>query len=334
MKRRSLSIWIFLGSLVVAMLGYLFLPCPNTHPQNAMYGITWSKPYAESLGIDASAGLRATLDDLHVKYFRIPAYWTEVQPKQNNFYWTALSDQLNLIAAHDGKVILVVGAKQPRWPEFWIPQWAGALSEVEREKAQLNYIEETVKKFNTHPAVMAWQVENEASFPFGTGERQPDTFIEQEMDLVHRLSHYPVYTTDSGELSTWLGFHEHIDRLGVSVYRVINNRYIGRWRYTFLPPWFYVRKANLLAPWIKPIYVSEFQMEPWAETPLPLTPLDQQFHIFPLEQMEKNFSYAQKMELPAIYFWGTEWWYWMKTKMHHPEFWNAAKAFFTRNQAK
>ncbi|MSR85348.1 hypothetical protein EXS71_02845 [Candidatus Uhrbacteria bacterium] len=305
-------------------LGLMMITWPQKQKLNTIYGITWSKPYAESLGINSTEGLRAALDDLHIKNFRIPAYWSEIWIEER-LHWEDLDEQLDLIASRQGKVILSIGAKQPRWPEYWIPNWVTPLPKDERERGQLGYVKAVIKRYDHHPAVIAWQVENESQFPFGTGDEQSPEFVQQEMQLVRSLSTHPIYTTDSGELSTWLDFRHDIDRLGISVYRVVKNRYIGIWHYWFLPPWFYTAKATLISPWIKPVYVSEFQMEPWAETPLHITPLDQQFKTFNLAQMQSNFSYAQKMNMPSIYFWGAEWWYWMKIKMNHPEFWEQAK---------
>jgi len=44
-----------------------------------------------------------------------------------------------------------------------------------------------------------------------------------------------------------------------------------------------------------------------------------------LNQFYKNVEFAKKQELYNFYFWGAEWWYWMKVKQNHPEFWEAAK---------
>ncbi|MDP3794106.1 MAG: EamA family transporter, partial [Candidatus Uhrbacteria bacterium] len=133
------------------------------------YGITWSKPYAESLGIDPYEGLQATLDDLGVRHFRIPVYWSEIEPRAGEFEWDALTHQLEMIRERGGDIILVIGAKQPRWPEWWAPKWLDALSPADQEAAQLRYVETVMRHYADYGIfIKAWQVENEPRFSFGT----------------------------------------------------------------------------------------------------------------------------------------------------------------------
>ena len=330
------KILLILGAILVMVFGFLFLGWPTVN-HNTVYGVTWSKPYAESLGLDPYAGLQAVLDDLSVRHFRIPVYWTEVEPKQGEFYWDSLTRQLEMIHARDGKVILVLGAKQPRWPEWWVPAWVEMKTPQEQKDSQKLYVETVIKHFAPYGSMIeAWQVENESQFPFGQHAPQDPSFVTEEMQLVRRVSQeqFPagerplIVTTDSGELSLWLGFHRDVDALGVSAYRAVVGPVVGLWHYWFVPPWFYARKATLLRPWIKSVFVSEFQMEPWARKPLTeLTP-DEQIKNFDLPQMKKNFWFAERMNMSQIYFWGAEWWYWMKVKQNHPEFWEGAKGFF------
>jgi len=49
------------------------------------------------------------------------------------------------------------------------------------------------------------------------------------------------------------------------------------------------------------------------------------------EQFKENIAYAKTAGFSENYFWGAEWWYWMKEKQNHPEFWNYAKELFIEN---
>lgn len=326
---------LILGGIIVLIYAYFFIGKGKVSP-NVRYGMTWSDPYAVSLGIDPVEGFNAALNDLNIKYFRIPTYWTETQPELSEFKFDRVKQQLDAVAAKGGKAIVVVGYKQPRWPECWMPDWARKLPADQRDRAQLNYVERTVRTFIDHPAVEAWQVENEPSFAFDFGICDPPltkTITRKELTLVRDIektngNKHPIYTTASGELSWWMAFGTQIDGVGISVYRVILHPLIGIFKYSFLQPWSYLRKANLVTWLVHKVYVSEFQMEPWSTMSLPDTLLEDQFKTFDKAQMDKNFIFAEQMGFREIYFWGAEWWYWMKTKHNHPEFWETAKTFF------
>ncbi len=326
---------IFLFALAVFLIGlfaYLFVGWSSRSTQTT-YGITWSKTYADWLGINSLVGLRATLDDLGVREFRIPAYWTEIEAKRGVFTFSWLDQQMDLIASRQGKVILSVGQKQPRWPECWVPEWAKKQSAEQRQASRLVYLNQVFQRYAHHPALLAWQVENEADFAFGECEKVPRAFTMQEMDSMRQLEmktfsvakRHPVYTTESGEFSWWFGYAGHVDGVGVSVYRDV----IGPWgRFAFpIPSWFYARKAALIHRLVKTVYVSELQAEPWVISSIKDVSWDELQTIFPVETLKKNLAYAQDISLPRVHVWGAEWWYWMK-KNGHPEYWAAAKAFF------
>lgn len=322
--------------LIVGAWAYFFVGIETVDP-NTAYGVTWSDPYAEALGIDPQAGFTAVLADLNVKLWRIPAYWTEVEPQPGVFHFEALQKKLDAIAAHGGKAIVVVGATEPRWPECWVPDWAKSMNTTGREAAQVAYLKATFNAFSNHPALDSWQVENETSLVlFGQCKDQPKAFLRQEIALMKNLEtqafasgqRHPVITTDSGEFSTWLDFPGLTDGRGYSVYRKVTAPYYGVFSYDMLTPTYYQRKAALVAHWTGPLFVSEFQMEPWVLQTITTTPLAEQFKTLSLAQMNENFSYAERLHVPRVYFWGVEWWYWMKVKMGHPEFWETAKSFF------
>jgi len=54
------------------------------------------------------------------------------------------------------------------------------------------------------------------------------------------------------------------------------------------------------------------------------TPIKEQYRSMDLEQFRKNFFYAKRIGLSPIYFWGVEWWYWLK-EQGDQSIWQAAK---------
>ncbi len=297
-----------------------------------MYGVTWSRQYAQELGLDPDRALTSALNDIGIQRFRIPAYWglLEIEPGQWDF--SSLDRDIEEIGKRGGQVILAIGEKLPRWPECWGPVWWKKLPREAQRPLTLKYLKTVIERYRDNKTVVAWQVENEPHFRYGDCPAPDVAFFKQEKKLVRGLDpSRPIFTTDSGELSLWLGLGESVDRLGVSVYRVVRNPFFKNWNFTYwwIPPYFYNRKATLLRPFgVKEIYVSEFQMEPWSHRSLRETPLDDQLTTMDLARMKSNFSFAERMGMPAIDFWGIEWWYWMKEKQNHPEFVDEAKKFW------
>ena len=323
------------GLLLVAILAFLFIGWPSKTPQ-VTYGMTFSRPYAQELGLDPDKTLQVAVDDIGIKRFRLSAYWKLIEPEQGTWNFSDLDKDVQTVAAHGGKVVLAVGEKLPRWPECWGPDWWKKMPRAEQRQETLRYIETVVTRYRNNPAILAWQVENEPHFVYGDCPAPDYLFIRNETDFVRGLDPTrQIYTTDSGELSTWLTLGVFVDRLGISVYRVVRNPIIGNFNfyYWFVPPYFYLHKAILLRPFgVKDLHVSEFQMEPWSNKALQDTPISDQLSSMNLQQMQKNFNFAERMGLNAVDFWGIEWWEWMKEKQGHQEFIEAAKKFWQAHQ--
>jgi hypothetical protein len=297
------------------------------------YGYTWSAPYARDLGLDPEVAFEKTLTDLQPTEVRLPAYWSEIEKQQGNFDFRELDHQIELANLHHVHVELAIGARLPRWPECWVPDWAKTLDADSRTQAQLDYVKAVYEHEKENEAIRGFQVENEPMLnSFQTCPGLTRDLALKEIRFVRgeeakRAVKRPVATTDSGELSSWLHFNGETDELGVSVYRVVTNPMFGI-VYWILPADFYSTKAFFLQHWISQVYVSEFQMEPWANQPLTETPIETQVKQFSLKQMNKNFNYASRLEMPRVDFWGIEWWVWAGEKQNHPEYWEAAKTFF------
>jgi hypothetical protein len=337
-KTKSLP-WIIhtligLGVVVSCITAFLWIgwDAPTTGPMRL--GVTFSQIYASDNGMNWREVLTQALDDLKIRSFRIPTYWNIVQPDADRYDWSSVDYQMDEIGRRNGHVLLVVGAKQPRWPECWLPEWAKKLTPSEEHAARLEYIQSVVQRYRDNPALEAWQVENEPAFIYGQCPLPDTAFFEKELALVKSLDpDHPITTTDSGELSSWLSVGPLVDRLGVSVYRVVRLPWGTKWSYDWIPTFWYARRALLVRPFVKDIFVSEFQMEPWLVKPLNETPLSEQYETMDLAQTKKNFRYAEQMQFNEIYFWGVEWWWWLKTQHGQPQFWDEARAFFAQHSS-
>ena len=319
-------------TLLVFVLIVLFIGWPQVD-SSTHYGMTFSRPYATSLGEDPTHVLNVALDEIGIKQFRIPAYWGLLEPSEHGKWdFSQIDADIAAIGARKGHVTLAIGEKLPRWPECWGPSWWKVLPRTQQKPLTLEYFKAVVDHYRGNPTITAWQVENEPYFQYGDCPAPDKSFITEELSYVKGLdTSRPIYSTDSGELSTWLELGPQVDKLGVSVYRLVRNQLFGNFNltYFFIPPYFYEHKAWLVHFFgVKDIYVSEFQMEPWSNVPLPQTPVDLQLSSMDETRMQSNFSFAERMGVSEIDFWGVEWWVWMRDLKGHPEFVDEAKLFW------
>ncbi len=319
----------FLWLLVGVFFLFVFLPTP-THPASTItYGVTFTPSHARYLGLDWQALYRSMLDDLGVRNFRLSAPWDEIEPQGGAWNFTDLDWQLDEANRRGATVMLAIGRKLPRWPECRVPQWAATLATGDMEQAILTMLQETVLRYRGHPAVAAWQVENEPYFTFGHCVKLPKSFYDRELALVRSLDpSRPIIGTDSGELSSWISLAARVDRLGVSMYRITWNPIMGYFSYP-LAPSFYSRKISLVRWWTgKPVMLSELQMEPWLPNQSVLTlPWSELEKSFPIKRFADNLAFAREAGFDTQYLWGVEWWAWAATK-GHPEYWDAARRVF------
>lgn len=294
-----------------------------------IYGVTFSKKFAQQMQLDWQEAYLAVLDDLNVKYLRIPTYWEDIEPQKNQYDWSAIDWQIAEAEKRNAKVIMVVGRRQPRWPECHDPDWVELEKTDEVKKKILQNIEKVVNRYKNRQIIEMWQVENEPFLDFfGECPKIRQFELQQEIDLVKALDDRPILITDSGELSTWYPTILLGDYFGTTLYRTTWNEYVGYWEYFFMPASYYRVKALL---WNKPLartMVAELQAEPWfPKNPLD-TPLPEHYRSMNKEQLIKNAEYARQTNLSRAYFWGVEWWYWLKEVQQEDDIWQAAKQFF------
>lgn len=334
MKTITKSLLKVCGAVLGICLGFiglfLFAGIPKLTP-GLIPGVTFSAPYAEELGLDPNEALQIALDEIGIRHFRLSAYWKRIEPQQGNTNFQELDKQLEEIGKRQGKVILAIGEKLPRWPECWGPDWWKQLPREQQRQKTLRWIETVMTRYRDNPTIEAWQIENEPHFAYGDCPLPDYLFINTETDFARGLDPTrPIHTTDSGELSTWITLGPFVDKLGISVYRVVRNPWFGdtNLTYWFIPPYIYARKAMLASIFgVKEVYVSEFQMEPWSNKALTETPIKDQLSSMDIERMKKNFHFAERMGFTHIDFWGVEWWIWM-SKQGHPELVEEAKRFW------
>lgn len=297
------------------------------------YGVTFSSLRTRELGLDVKETYLEVLDQLSIKHLRLPTYWNSIQKTANTFDFSETDFLIDEAAKRDVKIVLVLGVRQPRWPECHLPKWAKKLTVEQRQQKALDFIKEVVKRYQGNTSIKSWQVENEPLLAsFGAGCDKPDkNFLKKEVELVKNLDGRNIILTDSGELRSWVTPMSLSDVFGTTLYRRVYNKYLGYLDYPY-PPMFYAFKSqiikNFFAKQNQATIIVELQTEPWLEKNNPkAVPLETQIKAFSVEDMDKNIQYAKKTGFGQTYLWGVEWWYFMKEN-GYPGYWDYAKGLF------
>jgi GH35 family endo-1,4-beta-xylanase len=230
--------------------------------------------------------------------------------------------------------------KTGRWPECHIPTWANNLSEKDQQSELLNYITTVVDRYKNSKEIVYWQVENEPLFKFGecpSWYYQNDNFLKTEVALVKSIDPTrKIIISDSGEQSDWFDAAKIGDIVGITMYRnawVGVSDTFGLEAYSFLDPAVYMKKAQIIQKMFgKDVMCIELQAEPWTAEPLAQAPLTEQLKSMNPQMFQEDVAFAKQTGLNKFYFWGVEWWYWMKTTQNQPGIWNEAKQLFQNNR--
>jgi len=299
--------------LVLYVLLRIFKPKSN---QDMIFGVSFSAEHARYLGLDPVKNLDKILNDWNFKYLRLSAYWNRIEKQQGKYDFTDLDWQMATAKKSGAKVMLAVGQKIPRWPECHLPEWTSSLKKEEYNTALLNFITAVVNRYKDNPALEIWQVENEPYLPFGICPPRDTKTLKEEIALVKELDkNHETITTDSGELSLWMRAARKADLFGVTMYRVVWNRFTGYWRYNWLPPSYYSLRARLHGLSASKVFITELQAEPWIPHGTILdTSIEEQYKSMDVKQLEENLQAARDTGFARAYLWGAEWWYWQEGK--------------------
>lgn len=322
---------LILIAIFLLVIAFFFLgKAPMS--EEIKWGVNFSQKHSSGLGLNWKENYLALLDDLEAKHLKIAVHWDLIEPEKNEYSFDDLDWQIKEAGDRGAKILLVIGMKTPRWPECHLPEWVKPLNREEQEERILKMIEKIVLRYRDSEIIYSWQIENEPFFPFGDCPwLHSKEFLRKEADLVRELDFKkrPVIISDSGEWSIWFRAARIGDVVGVTMYRKVWFSQMSFYVTYPIPPVFYYRRAQLVKNFYdKEVACVEFQAEPWGPKLLYDSPIEEQEKTMNLEQFRKNVEYAKKTGLDTFYFWGSEWWYWMKEKQNKDEIWNEVKKIF------
>ncbi len=335
LKKRWRSLTIILTILV--FIGFFWLWATNrpTKKTNELtYGLTFSPLVLNDMGLDWHAAFIDMLDNLKVKKLRLVAYWNIIEAEKDKYTFNDIDWQIEEAQKREAKIILAVGGRLPRWPECHQPDWAKNQNKTEREQELLDYLEQTIKRYDSNPAIAAWQIENEP-FLFGFGEcpKLDKKFLDQEIALAKKLTKKPIIITDSGELSLWVPAAKRADIFGTSIYRHTYSRLLDHYiTYPFTPNFFKAKtKITELFTKEKPMIVIELQAEPWGKEAYFKLSAEERAKTMDLTKFKENIEFSRQAGFDTFYLWGIEWWYWEKETNQNNSYWQYAQELFAQS---
>jgi hypothetical protein len=297
-------------------------------PASVAWGVTFSQKASRDFGLDWQANYLSIVNDLKPSGLRLVAYWDLVEPTPGHYDFRDLDWQFDQAEKAGIPVILVVGQKVPRWPEYHFPRWLDPQDARERKARLLEYLPHVVEHYRSRRTLIFWQVENEPFLSFGRGLHTDVTFLAKEIALVRKTDpRHKILETDGGEWGGWAQAAKLGDAFGTSLYRHVYRRGIGSITPSRTPE-YYAQKARETRRVVgrpdEEVICAELQAEPWGSTLNYKMTLDQQLAFFPEQTFADNIDFARKTGLTKFYLWGAEWWYYLK--LHgHPEYWEHAR---------
>lgn len=311
-----------------------------------LLGVNFSHRQALWLGLDPDEAFRDLLDRLRARHFRLSLYWDEIQPEPTRYDFSRVHRQLDLIEARGGSVVLTVGLKAQRHPEFYPPRWLqnGGLPAPGQEigTAQrllahlLLMLERAVALLADYHSIVAWQVENEPFLPAAgrtPGWRIAPRTLEREIEAVRGSDprHRPIVINHSS-LTVWsAGWLRALLRGDVLAQDVYTRRPAGPLRY--INPY----RLGPLGPSLltqsvlahragRQFWITELQAEPWERVPLPELGLANTWSISP-RRIAANLRLAVAAHPERIYLWGAEWWLYRRM-LGDGSYWELARDLF------
>lgn len=293
-------------------------------------GTTFSQLQCRYLDLDYKETFQS-ISSMGFDYIRLCAYWNEIEPVAQQYDFSILDWLIEQSSNHSMKIVLAVGMKAPRWPEFHFPRWIEEAfdtsqanqpldSDTALREHALKYLERLID--HTKDAVISfWQVENEALNKPGvaSGRYLSQAFIQQEIDLVKRISgsNNKILLTNSVSMLPFGNDDKNAvtaslplaDAIGLNVYTKVP---LNESLYMEAYPFFWKKLAEWQAEIVgngKEAWVAEAQAEPWEWHKLVATDKSNYPSTSPEAATELVLRLGN-LGYDTILLWGCEYWYW------------------------
>lgn len=288
-------------------------------------GATFIHINAEALGLDWQAAYREIIHDIGIKQIRIPIFWDQIEPTPGQFNWENLDWQMAEAAKAKASVLLVVGHRVPRYPECYAPAWTQTMDDRQFKQALFSMITATVTHFKDHPALTAWQVENEPLAKIvgtiwgGQDCREIAPWVAEEVKLVRSLDPRPTVVTYA--FTPWMAsqlrqtLKADSDVIAITLFNKVYFRsffytgYVEMFKLGLLAPLRLAYQRAIAAHHHKDFWVAELQAEPWGpDGPYQFDRPEDAYLSINADRLQETWNYATQAGVAKLYFWGIEWW--------------------------
>ena len=326
-------------------------------------GTTFSRRQSEYLELDWQQTYQELLE-FQFDVLRLGSYWNLIEKDEGVFDFETLDWQLDRAAERGISVVLTVGMKAPRWPEYYIPDWAmkNAGLKFGQDLSRNAYlcdktlllVRTVVERYRNHPAVRYWQVENEGLDRAGRNYWWIGRdLIRREIELVRSLDPQkrPIIVSAATYPNDFLNFLARFfakndpisdaldlgDILGINVYPIVGHQMWHRKFYFWTTP---EERRNYFSSLLsrakargRPVWIMELQAEPWEPGELVHVGKERPPSGWP-ESVQESFEEFQELGFQTILLWGSE--YWIYRRLHHQDqhWWEMVFDFFKSKDSK
>ena len=274
--------------------------------------------------------LGTLLEETGTKHVRLSMEWPEVEPHEGAYDFRLLDALLSEAERHGAGVLLSIGLKGQRHPEFYLPAWVLDRANLEDGQdvatdpavhdAGLRMVADVARHAAESTAVEAWLADNEPYLPSPRAHNWVigRTFVQEEVAAIRAadprgrpvaINHGEHFVFDR----RWEWSLEDADIVATSVYPFRNYQVAGL---HFVVPILeigplapnYAARARETKERGKEFWITEMQAEPWADGDIrQVSPGEPADDLTP-ENFRKNMEYARLSGASRVYLWGAEWW--------------------------
>ncbi|HEY1645073.1 MAG TPA: hypothetical protein VGF75_01665 [Candidatus Saccharimonadales bacterium] len=330
----KMVIFIFILVIVGTMYGIARWYIYTQESTPLQLGVSFIPDYAESLGLNPQQTMKALID-IGVKQFRLVSYWNDMEPEPGVYNFSTLDWEMSYAEQAHAKVILVVGLRQPRWPECFAPSWAANEPQSVWQPQLETFMSKVVERYKNNPALQSWQLENEYFLKgFGICSNYSRSRLVSEFNLVSKddPNHPIIIGRSNNAIGFPVGQPQPTNEFSVSVYkRVWDGGVTHRYLEYPYPAWYYAFLAGFEKIFLhKNMIIGELQAEAWPPhgQTITSTSLAEQNKSINATRLINRFKYGEATGMRDIVLWGAEYWYYRDVKLHDPSLWNVAKQEF------
>lgn len=278
-----------------------------------MLGTTFAPRQITYLGLDPHQAFQDLLKQ-QPEIIRLGVYWQEAEPTPNHYDFSQTEWYLKQCERTHQPVMLTIGVKAPRWPEYFWPDHIQVKDPQNSHTQQrlLRFVAQSTTHFQHFNCITHWQVENEPLDVSGPNKLSlPPQLLAQEVAIVRQLDpqHRRVI------LNLWankIDFRQVVqlvnvaDILGLDIYPKQFIGRVGKKKLYRGPDWQDLRQICQRYP----TWITELQAEPWEpdltnyQSPHPAS--------INGDLLKQNLEQAQTLGAQKILFWGWEYWWWRR----------------------